>query len=49
MGGLGEDGGDNIIIDLKEIGINRRNWVDSSQDRDYWGSLVNGALNIRVP
>ena len=26
---------DNIKIDLKEIGINTRNWVDSAQDRDY--------------
>ena len=27
---------DNIIrMDLKEIGINTRNWVDSAQDRDY--------------
>ena len=23
---------DNIRMDLKEIGINRRNWVDSAQD-----------------
>ena len=22
-------------MDLKEIGINTRNWVDSAQDRDY--------------
>ena len=26
---------DNIRKDLKEIGINTRNWVDSAQDRDY--------------
>ena len=36
-------------MDLKEIGINTRNWVDSVQDRDYWRALVNTALNIRVP
>ena len=30
---------ENIKMDLKEIGINVRNWVDSSQDRDYWGAL----------
>ena len=24
---------DNIRMDLKEIGINTRNWVDSTQDR----------------
>ena len=27
---------DNIIMDLTEICINTRNWVDSTQDRDYW-------------
>ena len=35
-------------MDLKEIGINTRNWVDSAQDRDYWKALVNAALNLRV-
>ena len=32
---------DNIRMDLKEIGINTRNLVDSIQDRDYWRALVN--------
>jgi len=36
-------------MDLKEIGINSRNWVDSALDRDYWTVLVNVALNLRVP
>ena len=35
-------------MDLKEIGIDKRNWVESALDRDYWGVLVNAALNIRV-
>ena len=39
----------NIRMDLEEIGINARNWVDSTQDRDYWRALVNEALNLRVP
>ena len=26
---------DDIKMDLKEIGINTRNWVDSDQGRDY--------------
>ena len=39
---------DNIRMDLKEIGINKRNWVDSAQDRHYWRTLVNAALNFRV-
>ena len=36
-------------MDLEEIGINAGNWVDSTQDRDYWRALVNAALNLRVP
>ena len=39
---------DNIRMDLEEIGINARNWVDSAQDRDYWRGLVNAAFNLRV-
>jgi hypothetical protein len=40
---------DNIKMDLKEIGINTRYWVDSVQDRDYWRALVYAAFNLRVP
>ena len=39
---------DNVRMNLKEIGINSRNWLDSAQDRD-WRALVNAALNLRVP
>jgi hypothetical protein len=35
-------------MDLKEIGINSRNWIDSAQDKDYWRTLVNAALKLRV-
>ena len=38
---------DNIRIDLKEICIDIRSWVDSAQDRDYLRALVNAALNLR--
>ena len=31
---------ENIRMDLKEIGINTRNWV-YLPDRDYWRTLVN--------
>jgi hypothetical protein len=36
-------------MDLEEISINVGNWVDSAQDRDYGRTLVNEALNLRVP
>ena len=26
---------DNIRMDIKEIGVNTRNWIDSAQDMDY--------------
>ena len=39
---------DNIRMDLKQVGINTRNWIDSAQDRDYWRALVNEALNLRI-
>ena len=38
-----------IRMDIKEIGINTSNWVDSAQDRDYWGVLVIPPLNLQVP
>ena len=40
---------DNIRMDLEEIAIRARNWVDSAQDRNYWRALVNAILNLRVP
>ena len=40
---------DNIRMNFQQIGINASNWVDSTQDRDYWRAVVNAALNLRVP
>ena len=31
---------DNIRTDLKEIGTNTRDCVDSAQDRDYWIEII---------
>ena len=39
----------NIRMDLKEIIIKTKNWIDSAQDMDYWIALVNAALNLRFP
>ena len=39
----------NIRMDLKEISINTRNWVDSAQVRNYWRALVNTTLDLLVP
>jgi hypothetical protein len=40
---------EDIRMDLKEIRVNMRNWVDLAQDRDYWRALVNVGLNVWVP
>ena len=37
---------DNVRMDVKEIGISTRNWVDLIQYRDYWRALVNAVLNL---
>ena len=36
---------DNLRMYLKLIGVDKRDWIDSAQDRDYWRALVNLALN----
>ena len=40
---------DDIRMNLKEMGINKTDWVNSAEDRDYWKTLENTALNLRVP
>ena len=37
-----------IGMDLKEMGISRRGSVDSARDMDYWRTLVNVVLNLRI-
>jgi hypothetical protein len=40
---------DNIKMDLREIGLGGMDWIDLSQDRDWWRALVNTAMTLRVP
>ena len=39
---------DHIRMDVKEIGVNMKSWMDSAQDRDYWRTFENAALNLQV-
>jgi hypothetical protein len=36
-------------MDFREIGWSDMGWIDVAQDRDQWRSLVNMAMNLRVP
>jgi hypothetical protein len=40
--------GDNIRIDLKEIGWEGTDWSHLAQEGDQWRALVNTAMNLRV-
>jgi hypothetical protein len=39
----------NIKMDLREIGIDRANWIQLAQDRIQWRAFVNTVMNLRVP
>ena len=39
---------DNTRMNFKEIGVNATKWFDSAEDTNYWRSLVNVALSLRV-
>jgi hypothetical protein len=40
---------DNIKRDIREIGWDGMDWIDLTQDRDQWRTLVNTVMNLRVP
>jgi hypothetical protein len=40
---------ENIKMDLREIGWDDVDWVDTAHYRDQWRALVSKVLNHRVP
>jgi hypothetical protein len=40
--------GDNIKLDLREIGIDGANWIRLAQDRIQWRAFVNAMMNLLV-
>jgi hypothetical protein len=40
---------DNIKMDVREIGIDRANWMQQDQDRVQWWACVNAVMKLRVP
>jgi len=39
---------DNVKMDLQEVGYGSMYWIELTQDRDRWWTLVNAVMNIRV-
>jgi hypothetical protein len=41
--------GDEIRVDLQEVGCGCTNWIELAEDRDRWRALVNRVMNLRDP
>jgi hypothetical protein len=41
--------GDNVRMDLQEVGCGCEDWIRLAQDRDTWRALVSAVRNLRVP
>jgi len=41
--------GDNVRMDLQDVGCGSVDWIGLAQDRDRWGTLVRAVMNLRVP
>jgi hypothetical protein len=40
---------DNIMLDLRETGIDVPNWIRLAEDRVQWRAFVNTVTNVRFP
>ena len=36
-------------MDLQEVGVSCRDWMELAQDRERWRALVGTVRNLRVP
>ena len=43
------DGGDNIKMDLQEVGCGSMDWIELAEGRERWQTLVTAVMNLRVP
>ena len=49
LGRPGRRWGDNINMDLQEMGCGDMDWIKLAQNRDRWRELVNAVMNFRIP
>ena len=40
--------GDNIKMDLQEMGWGSMDWIDLAKNRYRWQAVVNAVMNLRV-
>jgi hypothetical protein len=40
---------DDIKMDFQKVGYGGMDWIDLARDRDRWWTVVNSAMNLRVP
>jgi hypothetical protein len=48
LGRSGRRRGDNIKMDVQEVGCGGMDWIELAQERDRCRALVNAAMNIPV-
>jgi len=41
--------GDNIRMDIQEVGCGFMDWIELAQARDRWRTIVSAVMNLRVP
>jgi len=41
--------GENIKMDLQEVGCGGMDWIDLAQDGERWRALATAVMNLRVP